>query len=185
MGTRLKVENLKEVKIRRATADDAAWVVDLSARVQNSLTAAGSLQEIGPLPLSMVEVSIRGGYSYLLEIEELRVGSVFVEPLDPSYPRTQTIRYVSWGVGNLPGPLFYLQSLMVEPAEQGKGLGLVFLDRIRRLMKEQGGTVVLDCWAGNPKLRNFYQEAGFIHYGNFPENDYEISVYVQTLEKSP
>lgn len=172
-----------EIQVRRAKADDAIWIVDISTRVQKILTASGSLQHIGPLPLSTVQISVNRGFTYLLELNGLRIGSVFVEPLDGVYPNTQNIQFVSWEVENLPGPLCYLQSLMIEPMEQGKGLGLRFLDGIRSLMREQGGTVVLDCWAGNSKLRDFYQRAGFIHHGNFPEDGYEISVYFQTLER--
>jgi hypothetical protein len=35
---------------RRATLDDARWIVDLSARVQAALTALGSLQQSTPNP---------------------------------------------------------------------------------------------------------------------------------------
>jgi hypothetical protein len=35
----------------------------------------------------------------------------------------------------------------------------------------------LDCWAGNKKLRNFYSNAGFDFIGDFPEEDYMISVF--------
>lgn len=170
-----------KAQVRRAIVEDALWIVDLSARVQESLTASGSLQEIGPLALENVEISIRGGYAYIIETSELRLGSVLVEPLDGFYPNTQKIQHVSWEVGNLQSPLWYLQSLMIEPIQQGKGLGLLFLDGIRRLMKANGGTIVLDCWAGNTKLRDFYEKSGFIRRGNFIENDYEISVYFQTI----
>jgi ribosomal protein S18 acetylase RimI-like enzyme len=174
-----------EVQVRRATAEDAEWTVDLSSRVQESLAASGSLQEIGPLALNVVETSIRAGYAYILELkgQRLRIGCVLV-PLDGASSNTQTIQHVSWGVKNLPGPLWYLQSLMIEPNEQGKGLGLMFLDGVLRLMKDDGGTIILDCWAGNTKLRDFYEKAGFMYHGNFPENDYEISVFFQTVGKS-
>jgi RimJ/RimL family protein N-acetyltransferase len=135
------------------------------------------------LSLSKVEITIQGGYAYLLVMEGLPMGSVFVGPLDGVCPNTKTIQHGTWGVENLPG-LLYLQSLMIEPNKQGKGLGLVFLDGVMRSMKEPGGTIVLDCWAGNSKLRHFYEKAGFTHHGNFPENDYEISVYFRTLESS-
>ena len=57
----------------------------------------------------------------------------------------------------LPGPHYYLHALMIEPAEQGKGLGLRFLDGVReQVVPDQRGTIILDCWAGNHKLRDFY-----------------------------
>jgi RimJ/RimL family protein N-acetyltransferase len=174
----------QEARVRRAIEEDAQWIVDLSARVQESLTASGSLQEIGPLSHQAVEISTRGGFAYLLEVERLRIGSVLVEPLDGEYFNTQKIQFVRWGVDHLPGPIWYLQSLMIESTEQSKGLGLMFLDGVMTLMKDQRGTIILDCWAGNIKLRDFYEKAGFIHHGDFPENDYEISVYFQTIGQS-
>jgi GNAT superfamily N-acetyltransferase len=175
----------EKIQVRRAFKDDAQWIVDLSFRVQKILTASGSLQEIGPLSLQAVEISTRGGFVYLLEMNGLRVGCVLIEPLDGIYSNTQKIQYIKWGVNYLPNPLWYLQSLMLEPSERGKGLGLIFIDGVLRLIKDQGGTIILDCWAGNSKLRSFYELAGFVHHGEFPENDYEISVYFQTMGKAP
>jgi GNAT superfamily N-acetyltransferase len=174
-----------EYLVRLAVADEAKWVVNLSARVQSALTASRSLQEIGPLPLPMVETSIRGGHLYCLDLIGQPTGSVQVDPLDGIFPNTRTIDYISWGAKILPGPYLYLHALMIEPTKQGNGLGLVFLEGVLRLMEGQKGTILLDCWAGNTKLRKFYEEAGFTHHGNFLEKDYEISVYVYTLSKCP
>jgi GNAT superfamily N-acetyltransferase len=178
------VEN--EYLVRRAVAGEAIWVVNLSARVQSALTASGSLQKIGPLPLPMVETSIRGGHLYCLDLMGRQpTGSVQVDPLDGNFPNTRTIDYISWGAKILPGPYLYLHALMIEPTKQGNGLGLVFLEGVLRLMDGQKGTILLDCWAGNAKLRKFYEGAGFTHHGNFLEEDYEISVYVYALSKRP
>lgn len=37
--------------------------------------------------------------------------------------------------------------------------------------------VVLDCWAGNEKLRSFYEGVGCSLVGVFPELEYEIAVF--------
>lgn len=39
------------------------------------------------------------------------------------------------------------------------------------------GRALLDCWAGNAALRDFYTRAGFTHLGDFPEADYRVSVF--------
>jgi GNAT superfamily N-acetyltransferase len=172
------------ISVRRATTDDAPWIVDLSSRVQNSLTESGSLQHIGPVPLSIVQLGVEGGFVYVLEKNGSLIGSVFVEPLHGVYPNTQTIQFVNWGIKSLPGPLWYLQSLMIEPVEQGRSLGLKFLDGIRSFMQNEGGTMVLNCWAGNPKLRQFYAKSGFDYHGNFPKDGYEVSVFYHKLERT-
>ena len=174
----------QDIRVRPAIEDDAQWIIDLSARVQESLTLSGSLQEIGPLSAQAVEISTRGGFAYLLEVKGWPIGSVLVEPLDGKYSNTQSIQYVRWEVDHLPGPIWYLQSLMIEPTEQSKGLGLIFLGGVMALMEDEGGTIILDCWAGNAKLRDFYEKAGFIFHDDFPESNYEISVYFQIIGKS-
>ncbi len=167
----------QELEVRRATSYDAEWIVDLSARVQEALTAAGSLQQIGPLAIEMVRMSIQGDYAYLLERAGQRVGSVLVDPLDSIYPYTSAIPIVGRGLQRLSAPLWHLHALMLDPSEQGHGLGLAFLEGVKRLTMPEGGTITLDCWAGNTKLRDFYQRAGFTHRGDFPVKDYEVSVF--------
>ena len=180
----------KPLHVRPALPDDTSSIISLSTRVQTALTASGSLQEIGPLARTVVETSIAGSHGYVLELNGRPIGSVLIDPLDGTFVNTANIAYVSWGVvENLsPGPFWYLHALMLEPAEQGGGLGRGFMEGVLRLMRvEQGreGVVVLDCWAGNEKLRRFYAEAGFEYYGDFPEDDYQISVYVIHLKKAP
>jgi GNAT superfamily N-acetyltransferase len=163
--------------VRRATMDDAEWIVELSRRVQKALTASGSLQQIGPLPHAIVEASIQAEAAYLLEISSDRLGSVLVDPAIPTYQHYLT----QWGLDTLAGPLWYLHALMIEPGEQGKGLGKVFLDGVRKwAIPDKVGTVVLDCWAGNEKLRDFYLRAGFLFHGVFPVRDYEVAVFVSS-----
>lgn len=163
--------------VRRATLDDVRWIVDLSTRVQESLTASGSRQQIGTLPLESTESSIRVGNAYVLETAERSLGSVLVDPL-------KTFHLMAWELHSFAGPWWYLHSLMLEPEEQGKRLGLIFLKEVKRLMAPLSGTIVLDCWAGNAKLRDFYLRAGFTCQGIFPEKDFEVAVFVFSLATS-
>ena len=123
---------MKETWACCATLDDASWIVDLSARVQEALTASGSRQLIGPLLLEETVSSIRGGTAFVLQTQEKRLGSVLVEPLEG-------VRLVQWGLSSEAGPWWYLHSLMLEPEEQGKGLGGVFLEEVKRLMAPRLG----------------------------------------------
>jgi GNAT superfamily N-acetyltransferase len=172
---------MKETWARRATLDDASWIVELSARVQDSLTASGSLQQIGPLLLQNTERSIITGHAFVLETrletKEKRLGSVLIDPLE-------TFQLEQWELPRGSRPSWYLHSLMLEPETQGKRLGLVFLEEVKRLMAPLSGTIVLDCWAGNAKLRDFYQRAGFTAHGIFPVQDFEVMVFVLSLPAS-
>ncbi len=51
------------------------------------------------------------------------------------------------------------------------------LNLIRESENLNTNNLYLDCWAGNKKLRNFYLESGFIYMGDYPEDDYYISIY--------
>lgn len=164
--------------VRRASPGDVEWIVALSARVQAALTASGTLQQIGPLPRAAVEASVRAGSAFVLESGPRLVGSVLVDPpsLCPDVPVT------AWELDALPAPLRFLHSLMLEPSQQGKGLGKVLLDGVRELVAAEWhgrrGTIVLDCWAGNAKLRDFYARAGFLLHGVFPSGEgYDVAVF--------
>lgn len=159
--------------VRKSTVRDTSWIIDLSRRVQDALTASGSLQRIGPLPVDMVERAVQNGDAYILEDSERRLGSVLVEPI----ALLPTIPAKAWGLDTLPQPLWYLHALMLEPEEQGKGLGLHFLEGVKQWVVPTQGTIALDCWAGNDKLRDFYRRADFSFHGVFPVKDYEVAVF--------
>lgn len=159
--------------VRNATTHDVSWIIDLSRRVQDALTASGSLQHIGPLPLDMVERAMQNGDAYILENSAHRLGSVLVEPI----AQLPAIPVKVWRLDTLPQPLWYLHALMLVPQEQGKGAGSHFLKGIKQLVVPTQGTIALDCWAGNDKLRDFYRRAGFSLHGVYPVKDYEVAVF--------
>jgi GNAT superfamily N-acetyltransferase len=163
---------MEEKQVRRARLDEVSWIVELSARVQDALTASGSLQQIGPLPVAMVRASVSAGHAYLLERGGQPVGSVLVDPLSEKAPM-----YAQWHLHTLTAPLWFLHALMLEPSVQGQRLGLDFLAGVKRLAGSAGGTIFLDCWAGNDKLRDFYRRAGFTFHGVHPFEDYEVAVF--------
>lgn len=163
---------MNERRVRPAVLADADWMVDLSGRVQRALTATGSKQQIGPLPLEVVELAIQAGSAYIFETENRQIGSVLVDSVENSLPII-----VRWGLDELPGPLWYLHALMLEPEEQGKGLGLSFLEELKRLVIPASGTIILNCWAGNTTLRDFYRRAGFTFHSVQPVEDYEVAIF--------
>lgn len=71
----------------------------------------------------------------------------------------------------------YLYRIAISPALQGKKIGLEILAEVKKRSHALNKKVYLDCWAGNQKLRRFYLNAGFKYIGDFPEEDYTISVF--------
>lgn len=171
---------MNERQVRPAAPTDADWMVDLSGRVQRALTAAGSQQQIGPLPLEVVKQAIHAGHAYIFEKTDRRIGSVLVDPVE-----NNLLMLVQWDLHELPGPLWYLHSLMLEPEEQGKGLGLSFLAGLKHLVIPTSGTIILNCWAGNAKLRDFYRRAGFTFHSIQPVEDYEVAIFFLSSHAGP
>ena len=168
--------------VRAAHEDEIDYIADLSRRVQERLTASGSLQIIGPIPRETVATYVRAGHALLLVEPPRLLGSVFIEPV----ARETFLALARWRLVDPRPAYWFLQKLMLEPDEQGRGLGASFLDSIKAHVAaatEGPGEIVLDCWAGNDNLRAFYTRNGFTLHGVFGEGDYEIAVF--TLRSSP
>jgi GNAT superfamily N-acetyltransferase len=71
----------------------------------------------------------------------------------------------------------YLYQIAILPEYQGNGVGSGITSWAREYACCVGKPLYLDCWAGNEKLKRFYQENGFDYVGDFPEEDYYISVF--------
>ncbi|WLR42281.1 GNAT family N-acetyltransferase [Bacillus carboniphilus] len=72
---------------------------------------------------------------------------------------------------------YYLHKIAVHPFHQGKDLGSEILRFVYAYVKKQQKSVYLACWAGNEKLKQFYLNNGLMYVGDFPEEDYFISVF--------
>lgn len=72
----------------------------------------------------------------------------------------------------------YLYRIAIHPEYQRKGIGVKLINHALGLSKQYHLDIYLDCWAGNRKLKAFYSSMGFRYVGDFPENDYQISVYI-------
>ena len=68
----------------------------------------------------------------------------------------------------------YLSLLCLLPDYQGKGLGKVLL---QSAFENSNKIIYLDCWAGNNKLKTFYESNGFKYIKDTKENDYFISIF--------
>ena len=164
--------------VRHATHGDIRVIAEMSARVQAALTASGSLQAFGPIPVAVVAAHVAAGTAYVLDDDMRTLGGVFLAPgAGESHPALRR-----WGLDRLPGTTYFLEKLMIEPDEQRRRLGYALLSGVRSLvLKTPHDTIVLDCWAGNGKLRAFYSRAGFHLHGVFPAgappHTYDVAVF--------
>lgn len=161
------------IQTRVATIDDIAYIADLSARVQAKLIASGSLQQMGPINPDVVTDYVMAQAAYILD-NGRRLGSVFVKQVNPD----SLDSFLQWELNKLAAPVYFLSKLMIEPESQGRGLGAILLGGAVAQFAERGeGTLTLDCWAGNEKLRAFYTQNGFDLHGIYPEDDFQVAVF--------
>jgi ribosomal protein S18 acetylase RimI-like enzyme len=71
----------------------------------------------------------------------------------------------------------YLHRIAALPEYQGKGIGEKILRFVQKFSIKQEKNIYLDCYQGNKKLRQFYEKAGFYYQGDYPEEDYMVSVF--------
>jgi GNAT superfamily N-acetyltransferase len=165
------------MRVRPAGAADLAAIVEMSVKVQAALEATGSLQRFGPLEMGVVRRRVRDGAAYVLETADGLgiVGSAFADPVTAeTFPPL-----AAWGVEGDSAEVWYVSKVMIEPACQGNAFGQRLMQGVKDAASRHASPVrlVLDCWAGNEKLRMFYTRAGFALQGVFREESYEIAVF--------
>ena len=160
--------------VRKAALPDLSILLTLAAAVQEKLTCAGSKQQIAGYSEQNVRARIERGELWALEVSGGIIGGAFVEPATPErFPQI-----ASWNAVPDDYSGWFLYGLVVHPERQGRGWGRVLLNGIFRSLELTAPSVLLlDCWAGNAKLRRFYTDAGFGLHGVFPEATYEIAVF--------
>ena len=125
--------------------------------------------------IAFAEQDIAARAAYVLAEGGTVLGSVFVEAVTA---RRMPV-LARWGLGDSVCPLRYLHTLVIELTMQGRGLGHVLLNGVKAAVAAHDpAAIVLDCWAGNDRLRAFYARDGFHLHGIFAEADYEIAVFV-------
>ena len=165
-------------QVRPATASEIPRLVAIAQAAQDKLTRGGSLQQIAGYSAHNLGERTQRGDLFVLEVSGSVIGGAFVEPVTPiRFPQI-----ADWNV--VPGgwAAWFLYGLVIAPEHQGRKWGGILLDGICRQKKfTPPAVLLLDCWAGNSKLRRFYMEAGFTLHGVFPEQDYKVAVFCRIL----
>ncbi|EME86443.1 uncharacterized protein MYCFIDRAFT_202510 [Pseudocercospora fijiensis CIRAD86] len=166
---------------RLARQQDAEAVVQLSQRVQAALAASGSLQHLRAVKVEQISEEIGRHECFILEdqLTAQIIGAASTGAIQHDYYPVA----VNFSLSNYCKPWIYLYSVMLDPNHQGRGLGRGFIGDYVKHLEEVfgGGTIILDCWAGNSKLRDFYIRSGFTFAAIVPENDYEVAVFYREL----
>lgn len=153
-------------EIRLAEKDDISIIVELLNKVTLNLHEKNINQWTYPWDLEEINTDIKNKNTYVITIDKLIVGTFSIKDMD-----INEILHIS-----KPNNL-YLYRIAILPAYQGKNIGLKAISYAFQVSRNLSKTLYLDCWAGNIKLKSFYSEAGFDYCGDFPEEDYMISVF--------
>ena len=65
----------------------------------------------------------------------------------------------------------YLSKVALLPKYQRKGIGAKMIQKAIEIVHSQGKVVVLDCWNGNQKLKEYYTKIGFKYIMDLPEDN--------------
>jgi GNAT superfamily N-acetyltransferase len=152
-------------QIKLAVMNDKDTIVELLNNVTLDLHNKGINQWRYPCNVNEIEMDIKKGYTYMLVMDNLIVGTFSIKKIN-----------------GLDSPIIdtkgmYLFRIAILPEYQGKNLGFEIVSYACQCSRNSNKSLYLDCWAGNKKLRNFYSNAGFDFIGDFPEEDYMISVF--------
>lgn len=152
------------IEIRKAAISDIDRIVNLINLTSENLITKGINQWKYPCDRKEVTEEIEEGRVFLLKNDGEIIGSYSIKGLS------------TFDVICLNQPAKYLYRIIIAPKYQGKKFGDQIIQHLREENLE-GKDIYLDCWAGNDKLKKFYTGNGCRYLGDFPEEDYWISVY--------
>lgn len=151
--------------IKLAVINNKNTIVELLNKVTIQLHKKGINQWAYPWNLSEIEKDIIKECIYVIEMDNLIVGTFSIKETSK----------MDFPIADSEGK--YLYRIALLPEYQGKGLGLEIINFTFQYSLTLKKSLYLDCWAGNQKLRSFYSNAGFDYIGDFPEDDYMISIF--------
>ena len=154
------------LEIRLANNNYRGIIVEILNTVTLSLKQKNINQWTYPCDPKKLELDIKNKNTYVLVSEDVTIGIFSLKNLGIN----------SW-VSNVHQNDLYLYQIAILPEYQGKNIGRIIIDYSCKISRDTKKTLYLDCWAGNEKLKNFYIKAGLDYCGDFPEEDYKISVY--------
>ena len=158
---------MPEYEIKLAKSINSATIVDLLNNVTLKLYEKNINQWKYPWDLKEIEFDIENRNTYIVTAKgNLMLGTFSMKHLENK----------TW-LSTIETNNLYLYRIAVLPEYHGENIGLEIINYACQSARVSKQILYLDCWAGNEKLKNFYTRAGFEVYGDFQEEDYEISVF--------
>jgi len=152
--------------IKIAKTDDTSLILELLNCVTLNLHKKNINQWTYPWNINEIEDEINKKHIYIF-IKDLKIiGTFSLKDIDENF-----------NFNFIKSSSIYLYRIAILPEYQGKNIGKEIINYACEYSKDLNKLLYLDCWAGNEKLRKFYTEVGFDFSGDFPEEDYMVSVF--------
>lgn len=153
------------MNIRLASLVDCKTVKGILEKTTLDLHEKGINQWEYPWDSTKIKNDIESSDVYIITVGDNVIGTFCIKDID--------------ALGDFPihSPSKYLCQIAILPDYQGQGFGSSITDFACSYAKEKNKTMYLDCWTGNQKLKNFYLNQGFSYQGDYPEEDYFISIF--------
>lgn len=159
-----------ELVIQPAEAGEEDIVLDLLALAAAWLRSRGIEQWPKRFPSSSVEEQIARGEALLVRNSGRPIATVAVADSDTEL----------WGADDKPA--YYVSRLAVARRAAGAGLGYCILDWITSKALAHGRFYVrLATASNNPRLRRYYETAGFDHIADPPYARWPTSLYQRNV----
>ncbi len=153
-------------KIIRAKHQHLEEILFVLNEATRDLLEKGLQQWDYPWNKTIIDDEILDNQAYVIIDEEKVVGVFFIRTIEgDDYPAIMKDNHL------------YLYRIAVRPDYQRRGVGQEICGAAFSIAKEANKSIYLDCWEGNEKLKKFYSDFGFVYCGDFPEDDYWISVF--------
>jgi protein-tyrosine phosphatase len=169
---------LGEIEITKAAATDLAVAMFILDEAATRLCARGIQQWLSPPPPGLwrlIEHEIDAGHLYLVKADNgaRTIGLFRLRGEDGYWPAA---------TGASPEAAGYVYSLALCNDACGYGIGQQILQWIGDFLREQQRRYLrLDCVAANARLRQYYEEQGFVYCGQIVDGDYTLALYQLTL----
>lgn len=157
---------MKDIEIRLATIEETHKVMKILNEVTKDLLDKNINQWEYPWNEEVVKEDIVKSKVFFAIYEEIEIATFSIRTLNEE--NNSFYRELKGG---------YLYRIAILPRVQGIGIGSSILESIEKDERFNKEDLYLDCWDGNKKLKEFYLKSGFIYIGDYPEDDYKISIY--------
>lgn len=162
---------INNIQVLLATDTDLDTVASIYEDAAQWLLAHGIAQWPAMVPRELLAQRIAHGETFLARYEEHYIATMSVQEEDRQM----------WG--DMPPDALYLHGLAVRRAFAGRGVGIALLHWAEHHATLKGKIYLrLDCMGDNPRLVQYYKDAGFTHLRTVQVRDSSYALFERVID---